>query len=213
MTDDHCPCCGGPEKGSTEPDRATAHWITGADVLEARLPDELQSSLGRFLGVERVETLGEWAGAVRDHAGGGSITVDELCLSDAETAHWGTVDGDRYYFACFYDAVILAALSDRPVDVRTESPGGTVVEARVVGTEELTVTPDEAVFSFGIDDGVEPPADGDGPSLERGYAAICPYVRAFPTPTAYEEWATRVPAATVALSLAGATELASELVD
>ncbi|AUX07828.1 alkylmercury lyase [Halalkaliarchaeum desulfuricum] len=113
--------------------------------------------------------------------------------------------------ACFYDAVILAALSDREVDIRTESPDGTVIEARAVGSDQLTVTPGGAVFSFGIDEGVNPPPDG-GPTLEQGYAAICPYVKAFPSREAYRRWAETVPAATVAMPLSGATELAGELV-
>jgi hypothetical protein len=158
-----------------------------------------------------VETLGEWATELRRRVGsGGSIDVEELCLTDERTGHWGTVDGERYDFACFYDAVILAALADRPVDIRTESPGGTVVEARAAGSDELTVTPEGAVFSFGIEETVAPPS-GDGPTLERGYAAVCPYVRAFPDADTYDGWAERVPAATVAMPLAGATDLAAEL--
>lgn len=212
MTDDPCPCCGGIENPNTESERSSSRWIADASALEAELPPELQSALGRFLGVESVETLGEWASEVRTRTGGGSITVDDLCLTDEETAHRGTVGDERYHFACFYDAVILAALSDRPVKIRTKSPGGSVIEARAVGTEELTVRPREAVFSFGIDDAVAPPANGEDPSLERGYAAICPYVKAFPTPVAYAKWARSVPAATVAMALDGATDLAAELV-
>lgn len=212
MTDDPCPCCGGIEHSNAESKRSSSRWIADGSVLKAELPPELQSALGRFLGTESVETLGEWASEVRTRTGGGSITVDDLCLTDEETGHWGTVGDERYHFACFYDAVILAALSDRPVDIRTKSPDGTVIEARAVGTEELTVRPSEAVFSFGIDDTVASPADGEDSSLERGYAAICPYVNAFPTPAAYEKWARSVPAATVAMPLEGATDLAAELV-
>ena len=212
MTDDQCPCCGGIENSNAESERSENRWISGASPLESELPPELQSALRRFLGVESVETLGGWASEVRDRTGGGSITVDDLCLTDEETVHRGTVGDEQYHFACFYDAVILAALSDSPVDVWTKSPDGTVIEARAVGTEELTVRPSEAVFSFGIDDAVAPPADGEDPSLERGYAAICPYVNAFPTPVVYEEWAKSVSAATVAMPLEGATDLAAELV-
>lgn len=211
MSEDPCPCCDGTDRLNTENETSTTRRITDASALDAELPRELGSALGRFLGTGSVETLREWALEVRTRTGGGSITIDELCLTDGETDHWGRVDGERYGFACFYDAVILAALSDRPVDIRTRSPVGTVIEARAVGTDELTVRPEEAVFSFGIDETVEPPSE-DGPTLERGYAAICPYVEAFPTPAAYEEWARDVPAATVAMPLAGATDLAAELV-
>ncbi|MXV61274.1 alkylmercury lyase [Natronorubrum sp. JWXQ-INN-674] len=212
MTDDPCPCCGGIGNSKAESERSANRWIADASALEAELPPELQSALGRFLGVESIETLGEWATEVRNRTAGGSITVDDLCLTDEETVHRGAVGDERYHFACFYDAVILAALSERPVDIRTTSPDGTVIEARAVGTEELTVRPGEAVFSFGIDDAVAPPADGEEPSLERGYAAICPYVNAFPSPAAYEGWARSVSAPTVAMPLDGATDLAAELV-
>ena len=91
------------------------------------------------------------------------------------------------------------------------SPGGTVVEAQAVGSDELSVTPEEAVFSLGI--GTDAYGESGGnPTLQDGYAAICPYVKAFPDREAYEQWAETVPAATVALPLAGATDVASALV-
>lgn len=210
MPDDPRPCCGGTAELTAENETSAGRRTSDASALETELPRDLRSALGRFLGVDSVETLGAWAAEVRRRVGGGTIGVEELCLTSEKTEHWGTVDGERYHFACFYDAVILAALSDRPVDIRTKSPDGTVIEARAVGGNDLTVTPEGAVFSFGIDRSVEPPADG-GPTLERGYAAICPYVKAFPNPGVYERWAKNAPAATVALPLAGATELAAEL--
>lgn len=212
MSDDSCPCCGpDPERASDEDRHDFERWVPDAPVLDAGLPRSLRVALGRFLGTRPVDTLGEWAAAVRQHTDGDAITIDELCRTEEVTLHWGVLDGRREYFACFYDAVILAALADRPVDIRTESPTGTVVCAHAVGTQSLLVTPPDAVFSFGIDEAVEPP--DDKPTLERGYAAICPYVRAFPNRDAYERWARGVPAATVGLPLAGATDLAAALVE
>jgi len=182
--------------------------VTDTAPLDAELPAELQTTLGRFLGTERVETVGEWADAIRKQVGG-SVTVDTLCVTDDETPHRGEVGGETYHFACFYDAVILAAIRDEPVDIYTESPEGTEIEMRATG-EDLAVRPEEAVFSFGIDSAVGPPS-GATPSLEDGYAAICPYVKAFPAPAAYQEWAKTVDAPTVAMPLAGATELATAL--
>lgn len=210
MTDDPCPCCSGTDELDAETGTSAGQWIGDVSVLDAELPRDLQSALGRFLGSESVDTLREWTTELRHHVGG-SISVEELCLTSEQTDHWGTVDSDRYFFACFYDAVILAAISDRPVDIHTVSPGGNVIEARAIGDDELTVTPEEAVFSFGIEKTVDSPSD-DGPTLEHGYASICPYVKAFPDLEAYERWAKRVPAATIAMPLAGATELAAELV-
>ncbi|WP_255681802.1 organomercurial lyase [Natrinema sp. SYSU A 869] len=110
----------------------------------------------------------------------------------------------------FYDAVLLSAFAERPVAIRTESPDGTILEARAVGTTVSTVSPDGAVVSFGVDDTVAPP-DGE-PSHADIYTAVCPYVRAFPGHEAYERWADTVPAATVAMPLAGTTEIAAALV-
>lgn len=204
-------CCGGDtQKRNDEQDGA--HWLDGPDLLAQPLPADLQSSLGRFFGRDAVETLSEWATEIRKHTGGGSIDIDELCHTDTEADHWGDVDGERHYFLCFYDAVILAALEDKPVDVHTVSPEGTVVEARAVGSEELSVTPETAVFSLGIavDAQVQ---SGEDPTIQDSYAAICPYVRAFPDRSAYETWANEVPAATVATPLSGATAFARALTD
>jgi len=203
-------CCGSGTR-NPESNRDTDHWLDEADVLDAQLPDELRSALGRFVGREPIDTLGEWAAEIRRLTGGGAIDVEQLCHADAETEHWGEVGDRRYYFQCFYDAVILAAVEERPVDVHTVSPGGAVVEARAVGSDELSVAPDGAVFSLGIQVDAHERSGGD-PTLQDGYAAICPYVRAFPDREAYERWADTGPVATVGMALAGATEVASALV-
>ena len=211
MTDDSCIRDDGTDDREREPDSTTDRWLADAPVLEAPLPSDVQTALGRLLGAEPVETLEEWIAAVRRRTGGGPIAVDDLCHAGEETAHWGELDGTRYHFRCFYDAVLLAALAERPVAIRTESPDGTVIEARAAGTADLTVDPETAVLSFGVDDSVEPPSNGE-PSHADVYVAVCPYVRAFPDREAYEQWADSVPAATVAIPLAGATELAAALV-
>lgn len=187
-------------------------WTGAPSPLQEPLPRDLQVALGRLLGEGPIERLDEWIEIARRHTGGGGIDIDDLCHVAEASGHWATVDGDRYDFLCFYDAVILAALVDEPVEIRTESPGGTVIEAIAAGTEELQVTPAGAVFSFGVAESVEPPADGS-PSTADVYAAICPYVRAFPNGVAYHRWADRVPAATVGMPLEGATELAARLVE
>ena len=244
MTDDTCTCADGTDgrtegnerneaaerNGGTEgSDSATDRLITDEPVTEAPLPRDVRTALSRFLGGASVETIGDWLAECRRLAeDGGPIRIEDLCHVDEETGHWGEVSGERYDFACFYDAVALSALLEEPVDIRTESPDGTVIEARAVGTDDLTVTPAEAVFSFGIDERAAARGGDDGenaaaasapglepsePRLEDVYAAVCPYVRAFPDVEAYERWAATVPAATVALPLSGTTEVAAELVD
>lgn len=202
-------CCGGTVE-ETETERDSGHWL-GDAPLDQQLPDDLQTALGRFVGIESVDTLAAWSEQIRRLTGGGSIDVDQLCHTDKNTAHWGEMNGERYHFQCFYDAVILAALAHNPVDIHTVSPDGVVVEARAVGSQELSVTPDTAVFSLGIAlDAYE--QSGGPPTLQDGYAAICPYVKAFPDRDAYEGWADDVLAATVAMPLAGATAFARALI-
>jgi len=185
-------------------------WLTDP-VLDAELPGDVQATLGRLTGAESVATLNEWTAEIRRLTDGEAIEIDGLCHSESKTPHWGELDGERYYFLCFYDAVLLSALAEQPVDILTESPEGAVIQAHATGTSDLTVTPPEAVVSFGVERGAEPPADGE---LSPGdlYSVVCPYVKAFPDRAAYEAWARTVPAETVAMSLSGATDVAAALV-
>ena len=194
------------------PEIDAERWLATDAVLDAELPEDVRAALGRLVGEDSVETLGDWLAEVRDRVGGGAIAVEDLCHADEETGHRAELGGETYHFQCFYDAVILSALAESSVDVRTESPDGTVVEARAAGTGDLTVTPETATFSFGVAESVEPPEDG-APSHADVYAAVCPYVRAFPNAAAYERWAETVPAATVGMPLAGATDVAEKLVE
>lgn len=221
MTDTDGPADGEPDpaenrdptdEGTDRRDeQESPRWLT-EPVLDAELPPDVREAVHELLGGEAaIETLGEWIDEVRRLNGGGPIDVDRLCHAEDETGHWGEIDGDRYHFACFYDAVILSALAEEPVRIRTESPAGHVIEARAVGTESLTVSPDTAVVSFGIDSTVGSPETGEL-SPETLYAAVCPYVKAFRTPAAYEAWAESTGGATVAMPLSGATDVAAALV-
>lgn len=199
-----------PVNGTTiATDGGTTRWQPDGVGLDEPLPAALQSALGQFVGQGSVDTLGEWVTEVREQTGGGSMDLEALCHSSESTDHWGEMDGERYYFVCFYDAVIMAAIADEPVDIHTESPDGAVIEAHSLGGIDLSVTPESAVFSFGIS--TDAVASDDGPTLQDGYEAVCPYVKAFPDRPAYEEWAETVDAATVAMPLAGATEIARAL--
>jgi hypothetical protein len=178
-------------------------FLDGDGVLDDPVPDDLGRVLGRVLGGDPVATLGEWIDAVRERTGGGAIAVEDLCHTDEETGYWGRMDGERYDFRCFYDAV--------PVDVHTEAPEGTVIEFHATSDGELTAAPDGAVVSFGVDEAVSPP-DGE-PVPETVYAGVCPFVQAFADRAAYERWAADVPAATVAMPLADATAIADALAE
>lgn len=210
MTANKRSCC-------DEQSEPTAEQSSSGQVLsesapgKASLPEELGTALGQFLGQKPVTTLDEWARALRQQVGG-PLSIEELCTTDQETDHWGTVGDERRHFLCFYDAVILAALSPDPVEIHTQSPDGSVIEARAVGTELVDVTPPDAVFSIGIKPNRKPLSDGSR-SLEDAYTAICPFVKAFPDVKSYEHWAESVSGATVGLSLDGAAKFAAALVE
>lgn len=211
-SDEQCNCGTEVDTGRAEREHRRQPQETTAPNSDTPLPEALRRALGEFLGDEAVDTLGEWADECRRRTGGGAITAEDLCYADGETSHWGTLAGERHYFQCFYDAVVLSALVDEPVEIHTEGPDGTTIRIHADGTDEVSVTPETTVFSFGIESEIDRPADLD-PTIEDVYAAVCPYVRAFPDREAYENWADTVPAVTVALPPDETTALAERLVE
>jgi len=211
-TSDACSCRAVDPEVSTHGGQPedTPGLITSDRPLDEPLPDDVQRAYGRMLGIGRVETMGEWAAEIRSRVDGDGIDVEDLCHADEETPHRAMLGGETYHFLCFYDAVVLSALAEDPVNIRTESPGGTVIEGRAAGTKELTVTPEGAVFSLGVGD--DATAAGEELSPADLYGAVCPYVKAFPDAAAYREWADDAPAATVGIPLSGATAFAAALV-
>ncbi|MDF9747730.1 organomercurial lyase [Natrinema salsiterrestre] len=215
MRDQTCECCGTvanlPADAESESESTVDRWLGDASVMETSLPDDVRTAMTAFFGGASITTLEEWVTELRRQTGGGPIGIEELCHADGETDHWGELDGARYDFKCFYDAVALAELAARPVAIHTRSPDGTAIEARATGTGDLIATPSTAAVSFGIATD-EPLPDGE-PTLEAAYEMICPVVNAFPTREAYEQWAARIPAATVGMPLSVATVVATGLVE
>lgn len=204
------------EQSTTDSEQTTTHAATAApterwvESLDDLLPSDLRDRLEAFLNADSVETLSDWGEIIRDATESDAIGVADLCHTSGQSSHYGVTDGERYDFACFYDAVVLAALEDTQVDVHTESPEGTTIEASVDEDGTVSASPTGAVFSLGVSETASGPDEGR-PSNEQMYAAVCPYVRAFPDVAAYEAWATDVDAATVALPLDGATGFAAYL--
>lgn len=198
------------DDGREESDGENAdRWIDDG-ALETELPEDLQEALGGFLGTEPIETLDEWVEEIHARVEDEAVAVEDLCHVDEESPHWGEVDGERYGFRCFYDAVVLSALTDSPAEIRTETPTGETIKAHADGVDKLEVSPPDAIFSFGI----ETDADGEEePSHEDMYSVVCPYVRAFVDKEEYEQWEENVEAVTVAAPLEDATELARRLVE
>lgn len=209
MTDEPCDCDDASVR-RTDGRGATDRWLDERPVLEAPLPPGMAREMTGFYGEGPVETLGDFVAATRAGVGGG-LAVEDLCHAGGETPHRATVAGERYRFQCFYDGVALSHLVDEPAEVRTESPAGEPVTVRVDPDGGVETTPAGTVMSFGIATDVA--ADGDDPTVEDVYDAVCPYVKAFPERGRYEAWAAGVDAATVGLPVAEGMPVAAALTD
>lgn len=185
-------------------------WVDAGAVLSDPLPADLAAAASDFYGVGPVETLGDFADATRT-AAGGDIAVADLCHVDGDSPHRATADDEDYRFACFYDGVVLARLRSGPVDVQTVSPAGEEVEVHVDADGRVESSPADAVMSFGI--APDATTEGETPTTEEVYGAVCPWVRAFPSRDRYEAWAAATDAPTVGLSLAAGVPVAGALAD
>lgn len=203
---------GGVSADAPDPRADDPRWIDGDEFLDAPLPADVQSRLGTALGEDDFETMGAWIEAGRRLTGGGALDVADLCHTDEPTGHWGEYDGVRYDFHCFYDAVALAALVDEWVAIHTETPGGATLEFGATPEGDIVDAPADAVLSFGVSEAVAPP-ESDDQVAENLYAAMCPYVRAFEDYDAYRDWADEVDAASVAVPLAEASDVALALAE
>lgn len=176
----------------------------------ATLPDELRSTLEEFLAYDGIATVTDWVDAIKETFGNPALTQDDLCYTEGTSPHRAILDGTVHNFSCCYDAMILSALTDRPVQIATVSPSGATIRAWC-DEHTVDVDPSGAICSFGIER--DPPQTKPGnPTLEDGYSAMCPYVRMFPSDQDYRNWAMDVPASTIALPVSDGMAFADQLV-
>ena len=229
MADRQCDCCEPTAdrttdrpttERTTERPASTGRWLAERPVTDATLPPDVANHMGRLVGAESVETLGDFVAAAREATGGGPLAVDDLCHVEGESPHRAAMDGETYDFLCFFDGVALSHIAGETVEIRTEGPNGDPVTVTVRPDGDVEVTPPDAAMSFGVAlDAAAPPDDGtsavrpsdDGPSTVE--ANMCPFVRAFHSRNAYERWAAQIGAATVGLPLADGVPIAVALAE
>lgn len=185
-------------------------------VLDRELPDPM---VDRFaaIGLERSpETIGEWIESTTDVLEASNVPtgLEAMCTADHER-HEATFGGETRYFHCVLDTLLVPFVTDvdEPVTVRSRSPvSGDIVDVRV-SREEIDVSPDDAVMSFGIaaDVDVEGPLGG-AIDPELAYELFCPYVNAFTFRDEYERWADETESAiTIGITVVEGFELARAL--
>jgi len=196
---------------------------TAIDATDASLSEPLPDALGENLQTlfdrdEPADTVADWVRAVREAVRAEldrEIATEDLCHVD-DSEHVTRVRGDggdveaTHHFACFFDGLVLAGMTDAAVEVETVCPE-TGDAIGFEGTLE-SLASDAAVVSVGVANDPRPIDDeGETTPFSAVYGATCPYVRAFASREAYEAWREGVDAATAALSPATALAAAREL--
>lgn len=169
------------------------------------LPEELADAFRQAGGLcERQATLEDGFRAVTERLNEAGITVTLEDMYQQEPTRHAVQVGDRVeHVPCVKDALIVAIILDEDdAEVRSESPAsGETVHFRVT-EDEVAVTPESAVVSFGL--GLEESADPDLDSLKETFndpdvpiPTTCSVINAFEDSAAYEDWATGISDAAV----------------
>ena len=124
--------------------------------------------------------------------------VDDMYRSEP-TRHAVHVGETVEHVSCVLDAMIVALAHDtRPIGIHSEPPGGGEPVQLHVTAQEIQVTPDGAVASFGIaNDDITDPTVFTEPIDEAVPLPSCSVINAFPDSTAYDRWATDISHAVV----------------
>lgn len=177
------------------------------DVLDDELPAEVASAFQTSLDADTApRTLADWIDMLDNIVDGWPPAVDDLC-HDATGKHRADVGAQSFRFACVLDAMLLPFLQDEPTTITSRVPAGDELTVHVTKTD--VTGPTDAVISFGA---TSRPPEGDV-TPAHAYGAICPYIHAFPTQAAYENWADGVDGATIPLSLPDALGLSKAMVE
>lgn len=121
------------------------------------------------------------------------IELDDLYQAEP-TRHAVYIDDTIEYVPCVMDAMIVAlSLETRPIEIQSQPPSGGEPVQFLVTDEDITVTPESAVVSFGI--AYEEADNSDLSEVnkllneEPTIPTTCSLINAFPNSKTYKRWA------------------------
>lgn len=144
------------------------------------------------------ETLAEGftiiEGALDDE--GVSIGLDDMYQTEP-TRHAVHIGDTVEHVPCVMDAMIVAlSLGTRPIEIHSQPPDGGETIQFLVTDEDITVSPESTVISFGIAYEEADEAEiGEVNKLlneESTIPTTCSLINAFPNSKAYDRWASTV---------------------
>lgn len=144
------------------------------------------------------ETLQDGFTIIDDVLDDEEIRIEFDDMYQAEPTRHAVHIGDTIeYVPCVMDAMIVAlSLETRPIEIQSQPPSGGEPVQFLVTDEDITVTPESAVVSFGITYEEADNTDvGEVKELlneESTIPTTCSLINAFPNPKAYERWAVTV---------------------
>lgn len=120
------------------------------------------------------------------------VSIEDL-YQDGPTRHAVHVDESVHHVPCVMDGIIVAfTLDSRPIEVHSLPPGGGKTVRFYITDDEVRVSPENAVASFGLEY-----TDDDRREVDNFEATLndksaipnaCALINAFPSSESYDQW-------------------------
>lgn len=168
-------------------------------------------------------TLAEYWSMFADQLEASELTIEpEDLYAEAPTRHEVRVNDRIRYSPCVLDALTAAVLeAQTPVTVRSVDPVTGTPVTITVGADAISVTPTDAVVTFGIASSI-PALESSDESIfswmleaesPRLTTAFCQYINAFESVATYERWDAETDGKTIPLGPESAVALVRQDVD